>query len=379
MIRTQKTRIYPTPEQALLLEKSFNVARYAWNIALQESIGTREYSGYKLRDRFVELVKPNRDWLKEVSKEAYANSILDLGKAWKAVFDSARGTRRGRRVGQPRFKSKKNAKQSFRVESYKKDNLTWIGKELKAPKFTGRGKSLPKIRVAEAPRWSNSEVKAITFSRRGDKYFISVRFEVPHPKNTRMPHTLDGGTVGIDWGVKTLLTLSDGTTFTAPSYSKIDRQIKKAQRSVSRKKLGSSNRERAKIKLLRKTTHKSNMIEDTLHKATTFIVQNYNLIKIEDLRSSNMMKNHSLARRIAEGSFYKFKTMLIYKVEQLQIEYGRNVAIELVNPRNTSQTCSSCGVRAEVKLSLSDRIFTCTKCGMSKDRDLNAAINISLR
>ena len=379
MIRTQKTRIYPTQEQAILLEKSFDVARYAWNIALQESLGTREYSGYTLRNKFTELVKPDRPWIKEVSKEAYANSILDLGKAWKAVFDSARGTRRGRRVGQPNFKYKKNAKQSFRVESYKKDNLTWIGKELKSPKFTGKANYLPKIKVAEAPRWPNGEVKAITFSRRGDKYFASVRFDVPQPKNTRLPHTLDGGTVGIDWGIKTLLTLSDRTIFTAPSYSKIDRQINKAQRSVSRKKLGSRNRERAKIKLLRKTTHKTNMIEDTLQKATTFIVQNYNLIKIEDLRSSNMMRNHSLARRIAEASFYKFKTMLIYKVEQLQIEYGRNVAIELVNPRNTSQTCSSCGNHAETKLKLSDRIFTCTECGMSKDRDLNAAINISLR
>ena len=379
MIRTQKTRIYPTPEQALLLEKSFDVSRYAWNIALQESIGTREYSGYALRNKFVKLVKPDRPWLKEVSKEAYANSILDLGKAWTSMFDSVIGTRRGIRVGQPRFKSKKNSKQSFRVESIKKDSLTWIGKEIKAPKFTGRSNSLPKIKVAEAPRWPNGEVKSITFSRRGDKYFASVRFDVPHPKNTRLPHTLDGGTVGIDWGIKTLLTLSDGTTFTAPSYSKIDRQIKKAQRSVSRKKLGSKNRERAKIKLLRKTNHKTNMIEDTLHKATTFIVQNYRLIKIEDLRSSNMMRNHSLARRIVEGSFYKFKTMLIYKVEQLQIEYGRNVAIELVNPRNTSQICSSCGTQAETKLKLSDRIFTCTKCGMSKDRDLNAAINISLR
>ena len=152
MIRTQKTRIYPTPEQASLLEKSFDVARYSWNIALQESLGTREYSGYTLRNKFVKLVKPDRDWLKEVTKEAYANSILDLGKAWKSVFDSARGTRRGRRIGQPRFKSKKNTKQSFRVESIKKGDITWIGKELKAPRFTGRGNSLPKIKVAEAPR-----------------------------------------------------------------------------------------------------------------------------------------------------------------------------------------------------------------------------------
>ena len=379
MIRTQKTRIYPTPEQALLLEKSFDVARYAWNIALQESIGTREYSGYTLRNKFVKLVKPDRPWLKEVSKEAYANSILDLGKAWKAMFNSARGNRKGKRVGQPRFKSKKNSKQSFRVESAKKGALTWIGKELKAPKFTGKRGYLPKIKTAEAPRWSNAEVKAITFSRNGDKYFVSVRFDVPQPKNTREPHTLNGGTVGIDWGVKNLLTLSDGTVFKAQNYRKINRQIRKAQRSVSRKKVGSKNREKAKIKLLRKTNHKINMIEDTLHKATTFIVQNYNLIKIEDLRSSNMMKNHSLARKIAEASFYKFKTMLIYKAEQLQKEYGGNVAVELVNPRNTSQICSQCGAKAEVKLELKDRLFTCNHCGMSKDRDLNAAINISRR
>ncbi len=379
MIRCQKTRIYPNPEQAQLLDKSFDVARFAWNTALQESLGTKEYSSYTLRNRFTKLVKPKRDWLKEVSKEAYANSILDLGKAWTAVFDSARGTRRGRRVGQPNFKAKKNAKQSFRVESIKKNSLTWIGKELKAPKFTGRGKSLPKIKTAEVPRWSNGDVKAITFLRNGDKYFVSVRFDIPNPKNTREPHTINGGTVGIDWGVKTLLTLSDGTIFTSPDYRKIDRQIRKAQRSVSRKQVGSNNREKAKIKLLRKTNHKVNMIEDTLHKATTFIVQNYNLIKIEDLRSSNMMKNHSLARKIAEGSFYKFKTMLIYKAEQLQIEYGGNVAVELVNPRNTSQICSACGTKAEVKLELKDRVFTCNHCGMSKDRDLNAAINISRR
>ena len=92
-----------------------------------------------------------------------------------------------------------------------------------------------------------------------------------------------------------------------------------------------------------------------------------------------MMKNHSLARKIAEASFYKFKTMLIYKAEQLQIEYGGNVALDLVNPRNTSQICSDCGNLAESKLNLSDRIYRCSNCGMIKDRDLNAAINIAHR
>jgi len=113
MIRCQKVRIYPTDDQKELFEKSFGVARFAWNIALQESIGMREYNGRKLRNKFTKLVKPLYPWIKEVSKESYANSILDLGKAWKMMFESKKKTRKGYKVGQPKFKSKHNSKQSF--------------------------------------------------------------------------------------------------------------------------------------------------------------------------------------------------------------------------------------------------------------------------
>lgn len=376
MIRSQKTRIYPTEIQKDLIEKSFGLARYGWNIALQESIGTKIYSGYTLRNQFVALVKPDRPWISIPSKEAYANSIIDLGKAWKRFFDNKRNTRKGFKVGTPKFKSKKWSKQSFRMESYKKGNLTWVGKEIKVPKFTGNKKFLPKIKAAEIPRWQNGEVKAVTISRHGDKYFASVRFDVQNPVNTR-PIQSNGGTVGIDWGVKTLLTLSDGTIFPAQDFKKIDRKIKKYQRVVSHKKLGSRNREKARTKLNRKTSHKTNMIEDYLNKASSFIVRNYSDIKIEDLHPSNMMKNHNLARRIGDGSFYKFKEMLTYKVEQLQNEYGKNVALELVSARDTTQICSLCGEKHNNKITLNVRKFHCDHCGFTIDRDLNAAINIA--
>ena len=234
MIKSQKTRIYPTQDQIELIEKSFNVARFAWNITLQESLNMKVYSGYTLRNNFVKLVKPNRSWIAEPSKESYANSILDLGKAWKRFFDLKKA---GKKVGIPKFKSKKYSKQSYRMESTSDGYLSWVDRELKIPRFTGSRGNMSKIKCAESPRWKNGAVKAVTVSRRGDKYFVSVRFEVKKEDycNPRPVHSKNGGTVGIDWGIKTFLTLSDGTVFETPKLDKINRQIKKAQRSVSRK------------------------------------------------------------------------------------------------------------------------------------------------
>lgn len=389
LIRCQKVRIYPTNEQKELFEKSFGVARYAWNIALQESLGANECNGITLRNKFTKLVKPNRPWIKEVSKETYANSILDLGKAWKRYFDSWKKTRKGgkSKVGRPKFKSKHNSKQSFTMVEInldprkKKPSLQWISHELKIPKCTGRGKALPKIRTAENPRWKQAKIKQVTISRNGDKYYASVRFEVKpyREKVTRQRSSNAKDLVGIDWGVKTLLTLSDGEIFPRQDFTKIDKIIKRRQKQLSRKHKGSSNYEKAKIKLNHATQRKLNMRDDYLHKITSYLVTHYDIIKIEDLRPSNMMKNHSLARRIADNSFYKFKTMLIYKAEQANTfrNGGNSVIVELVDPRNTTQVCSNCGTKYSIKVELKDRVFQCNSCGYTIDRDLNAAINIA--
>jgi len=384
MIRCQKVRIYPTDDQKELFEKSFGVARFAWNIALQESIGTKEYNGRKLRNKFTKLVKPLYPWIKEVSKEVYANSILDLGKAWDRMFQSKKKNRKGYKVGQPRFKSKHNSKHSFtileiRSKPQQVPTMKWISHELKIPKCTGRKNALPKIKTAENPRWKQAKIKQVTISRNGDKYYASVRFEVKEYRetNTRSMQS-NGGTVGIDWGIKNLLTLSDDTVIPSQDFTKIDRLIKKRQRQLSRKVKGSKNYDKAKIKLSHKTQKKLNMRDDYLHKVTNFLVRNYTHIKIEDLKSSNMVKVHRLARKIMDASFYKFKTMLVYKAEHANKfrQDGDVVTVELVSPFNTTQICSQCGKKQSHKLSLSDRILDCEFCGNHMDRDLNAAINI---
>jgi len=384
MIRCQKVRIYPNDDQKELFEKSFGVARFAWNIALQESISMKEYNGRKLRNKFTKLVKPLYPWMKEVSSQSINNSILNLGKAWDRMFQSKKKTRKGYKVGRPKFKSKRNSKQSFTmIEITSKPQqapaMKWVSHKLKIPKCTGRGKALPKIRTAENPRWKHAKIKQVTISREGDKYYASVRFEIKPNReiNTRSMQS-NGGTVGIDWGIKNLLTLSDGTTIPSQGFSKIDKLIKKRQRQLSRKVKDSKNYDKAKIKLNHKTQKKMNMRDDYLHKVTNFLVRNYTHIKIEDLRPSNMVKMHRLARKIMDASFYKFKTMLVYKAEHANKfrQGGNTVTVELVSPFNTTQICSQCGKKQSHKLSLSDRIFDCEFCGNHMDRDLNAAINI---
>ena len=384
MIRCQKVRIYPTDDQKELFEKSFGAARFAWNIALQESIGMKEYNGRKLRNKFTKLVKPLYPWMNEVSSHSINNSILDLGKAWDRMFQSKKKTRKGYKVGQPRFKSKHNSKQSFTmIETMSKLQqaplLKWVSHELKIPKCTGKGKALPKIRTAENPRWKQAKIKQVTISRNGDKYYASVRFEVKpiRETNTRSMQS-NGGTIGIDWGIKNLLTLSDDTVIPSQDFSKIDKLIKRKQRQLSRKQKSSKNYDKAKIKLNHKTQKKMNIRDDYLHKVTNFLIRNYTHIKIEDLKASNMVKVHSLARKIIDASFYKFKTMLMYKIEhanKFRTE-SEKVTVELVSPFNTTQICSQCGKKQSHKLTLSDRILDCEFCGNHMDRDLNAAINI---
>ncbi len=384
MIRCQKVRIYPNDDQIELFEKSFGVARFAWNIALQESLSMKEYNGRKLRNKFVKSVKPLYPWINDVNSQVYANSILDLGKAWDKMFESKKKTRKVYKYGQPKFKSKHNSKQSFtmietKIKPQQSPLLKWVSNELKIPKCTGRGKALPKLCTAENPRWKNAKIKQVTISRNGDKYYASVRFEVKPNReaNTRSMQS-NGGTVGIDWGIKNLLTLSDGTLIPSQDFSKIDKLIKKYQRQLSRKQKASNNYEKAKIKLNHKTQRKLNMRDDYLHKVTNFLVRNYTCIKIEDLKPSNMVKNHSLARRIMDASYYKFKTYLQYKADHANNfrNGGNPVTVELVSPNNTTQICSQCGKKSINKLALSDRIFDCEFCGNHMDRDLNAAINI---
>ena len=207
-IRVHKTRIYPTEEQESLLFKSVGVARYAYNWALHQwntlyKAGEKP-SAYELRNEFVKLKEdPEYVWLKEVSKETYSNAILNLGTAWSNYFKKIS-------KGKPKFKSKKSGKASYTVmSSGTSNNLSWIGKKLYISKFRKDNY----LKIAEQPRW-NGELKQVTISYQAGKWYASCMFSLEAPPLTLKRHKNKIEKVGIDLGVKTLATLSDGITVT---------------------------------------------------------------------------------------------------------------------------------------------------------------------
>jgi putative transposase len=186
-----------------------------------------------------------------------------------------------------------------------------------------------------------------------------------------IPEPPGGGPVGVDLGVKTLATLSDGTMYSNPRVlEKKLRNLKKLSKSLSRKKRGSKNREKARLGLARLYLRVFNIRQDTLHKITTYLAKNHSQIVIEDLCVAGMLKNRSLSRVIADVGFYEFRRQLEYKCEW----YGSELVIA---PRfyPSSKRCSVCGNNKR-DLTLSDRVYVCKECGLEMDRDLNAACNL---
>ncbi len=204
-------------------------------------------------------------------------------------------------------------------------------------------------------------------TRRADRWYVSVTVEM----EIGSPKPPSGGPVGVDLGVKTLATLSDGTMYSSPrALEKRLRKLRKLSRSLSRKKRGSKNQERARLRLARLHLRVFNIRQDTLHKITTYLAKNHSQIVIEDLCVSGLLKNRRLSRVIADVGFYEFRRQLEYKCEW----YGSEL---VVAPRfyPSSKRCSACG-NIKSDLTLSDRVYVCTECGLEMDRDLNAACNL---
>lgn len=368
MLRTHKVRIYPTKEQAELLEKSFGVARFAWNIALTE--WKFEYTQYKsgkqkhppnarkLRDKFTKHVKPQYSWISEVSKEVYANAILDLGDAYKNTFESG--------FGFPKYKDKKT-KNSFTVVTNGKGRLKHIQNRLYIYKF----RKSNHLKTAEFPRFEG-EIKRVTISRKGDKYFASCLYEID--ENLCEYKTLNDRVdfVGIDVGSRTLAHTSSNEEFKLSSTKKLDRRINRLQRKLSRQKRYSNNYKKTKTKLQNAYLKKTNKRLDDVHKITRYIVEEYKNIAIENLKVSQMIKNKYLSKTISESYYYEFRRQLEYKVRHLN-EQGVDVNIFIVDPRNTSKICNNCGHLNNPKTS---KTYRCKYCRSVVDRDYNASLNI---
>ena len=369
-----KVRLDPTPRRERLMASHAGAARFAYNAVLahvKEELDSGEppkWSHYALLRWWNEnkdTLAVNRDtgevWWSQNSKESYNMGLYGLARGLSNWSKSRKGKRKGRRVGFPRFKSK-NAVMRFAYST-----------GFTAPKFSDPyGLKLPRIGRVHCTEnvyklVGGARLIRITVSRRAGHWYASLTVErepvaKPAPKR---------GAVGIDLGVKNLATLSDGTVVPNPrALGARLKALRKAQQALSRKVRGSARREKAKARVARLYARVTDARMDALNKVTTMIANTYSAVCIEDLNVAGMVKNRHLARSLSDAAFGEFRRQLEYKT-------ARNGAVLRTVDRwfPSSKTCSNCGV-VKAKLSLSERTFNCDACGLSIDRDLNAAINI---
>jgi putative transposase len=355
--RAFRYRFEPTPEQAALLTRTFGCVRYVWNWALAERqrayVAEGRSVGYAETDRMLTALKGDaeHDWLREVPSVPLQQALRHLQGAYAAFF--------AKRARYPRFKRKRASRASA---TFTRNGFSWRNGELRLAKLT----------EPLAIRWSRplpekADPSSVTVVRdAAGRWFVSILVEDP----TIRPLPRVETAVGIDAGLATLLTLSTGEKIANPRHERRDRiKLARAQRSLAKKRKGSANRAKARVRVARIHARIADRRRDHLHTLTTRFVRENQVLVIEDLTVRNMTRNHSLARAISDASWGEMRRMLEYKADW----YGRTVvAVDRWYP--SSRTCSTCGaIKATMPLSV--REWAC-ECGASHDRDVNAAKNI---
>ena len=376
MFEAVKVVLDPTPAQERLFLSHAGAARFAFNAGLAHVKEALE-AGAKPEWSFYSLVRwwnASKDvlavdadgvpWWRENSKEAANTGLRSLASALTNWSKSRRGARKGRKVGFPKFKAKDRATPRF---AYTTDFRLIEGdpKALRLPKV-GRVHCMEDV----AERVGGARVLRVTVSRRAGRWYAALTVE---REDREAQQAQQGGAVGVDLGVKTLATLSDGTVIENPRpLRKAERRLKRAQKALSRKVKGSKRRAKARAKVARIHARVANQRLDAMHKATTWLTQTYSTVCIEDLNVTGMVKNHRLAKAIMDASFGEFRRQLDYKTARTGATLH---VVDCWYP--SSKTCSKCG-RVKAKLSLAERTYRCDGCGLTMDRDLNAAINIKV-
>lgn len=358
MLRAYKYRLHPTKEQKIFFAKSFGCVRYIYNWALNKRI--EAYQTENKRINSIELCKMLTDlkkeegmeWLKEVSNECLQQSIRNLDSAFTRFFREKKGF--------PKFKSKHNSRQSYKAINSVEVNLE--NNKVRLPKIGW-------VKFA-ANRTFEGRVTSVVVSKSPtDKYYISVLVDNGAELPVKKPLTYEG-IIGIDVGLKDFAVCSNGDVYKNPKYlEKSTAKLKQLQRRFSKAKKGGNRRERLRKRLARQYEKVTNQRIDYLHKVSTKLICENQAIIIEDLNVSGMMKNHHLARSIGSVGWATFFSMLEYKCEW----YGKTlICIGRFQP--SSKICGCGYINRQLKLS--DRTWTCPKCGTINDRDLLAALNI---
>ncbi|MBB4932086.1 putative transposase [Lipingzhangella halophila] len=354
--RAFKYRFYPTDAQAAELSRTFGCVRLVYNKALAER--TRAWFTEQRRVNYNQSSAALTEWkkdpdlafLNEVSSVPLQQGLRHLQTAFRNFFD--------KRARYPRFKSRKKSKISA---EYTRSGFTYRDGKLYLAKM-----SEPLDIVWSRPLPEGVEPSTVTVSRdSAGRWFVSLLCA-----DTVAHHPATDGAVGIDAGLDHLVTLSTGEKVANPRHERRDRtRLAKAQRALSRKQKGSNNRARARVKVARVHARITDRRRDHLHKLTTRLVRENQVVVIEDLSVRNLLKSSTLARAISDAAWSELRSMLEYKCAW----YGRElVAIDRFFP--SSRLCSACGTLRE-KLPLNVRTWRCG-CGARHDRDVNAAINI---
>jgi putative transposase len=358
-------RFYPTDQQQKLLAQLFGCVRVVWNDALAICKQSEKLpSNNDLQKLVITQAKKTieRQWLSEVSNIPLQQSVADLGIAYKNFFNSCKGKRKGKKIGSPKFKKKTNQQSArFRIGG-----------------FSIKGGKVYLAKIGNvSPIWSRdlpfapSSVTVIKDC--ANRYFLSFVVEVE-----TVNIDAKNQSIGIDLGIKTFAVMSNGKKAQSPDYSKLDRKIRKLwlrhasyQKKLARQPKDSQRRNKTRIQIAKLHNEIADTRKDFLHKLSTKIVSENEVIVLEDLNVSGMVENRKLARAISLQGWREFRTLCEAKSQK----FGRTFHV-ISRWEPTSQICSECGYKWG-KLDLKIRSVKCLNCGTEHDRDENAAKNIN--
>lgn len=367
MFKAYKFRLYPNNKQLELINKTFGSSRYVYNYYLDKMKNNGYVPAYTNIKDYTSTLKYDAVFLQEIDSIVIRKSLFNLDDAYKKLFNKT--------GGYPKFKSKYNRNSYNTTAVYNKyKDKEYCNIELD---LTNRQIKLPKLKWVKIRGYRNidninGKIKSATISREPNgKYYVSVLYEMYDKVPVIKPRTI----VGIDLGIKKLLTLSDGTTYDNNKYiDKYAKRIKRKQRELSRKEKGSKNYYKCKKELAIFHSKLANARKFYTHKITKDITDEYDIITCEKLKTKEMIikgKDSRLSSKINDATFSEIIRQLQYKAK-----YKGKYFYQINTYYPSSQICSRCDNQDKSYKDLTKREYKCTKCNQKLDRDLNASINI---